>query len=161
MISALLLLALSAAAAPLPGLYPAEVESARGTVRDVDAVARRITVVDGRGRLVELRVPPELGDLSALPRGSVVEVQYVPAAALELSRSAPVPAADADQDSVTAAVESVDRGSRELVLREDGGAPVRLRVEPGVAGFDEARAGETLSVRYVPALALSLTPKSP
>ncbi|UPT72801.1 MAG: hypothetical protein M0D55_12815 [Elusimicrobiota bacterium] len=157
-------------AAALPPLYPTEIVSARGEVGAVDRTTRVVTLRDRSGRGVEILVPEEVFDVSRLAPGSVVEVQYVPASASSISRpGAPsaaeeraLAAADASTPSTVAAsgrVVSVDRARRELVLLPDGGAPLRLGVEPSVPGFDGTREGDLVSVRFVRAHALSLTPK--
>lgn len=148
-----------------------------GQVVMVNQNTRRIAVRQDDGSRVVVRVPPEIQNLGQVRAGARVRMGYVRATALALARSGATVAAEeearlaprgvspgetvAATREMTAVIDEIDRGRRELAVRGPDGNPLRLQVPAGTPGYEDAKAGEAVVLRYTEAVALTLAPMEP
>ncbi|MBI3296750.1 MAG: hypothetical protein HYZ75_01205 [Elusimicrobia bacterium] len=125
-----------------------------GDVTRIDAAARQLKVEDVAGNTTVIRVPPTLEVFDRLKTGDRLYMIYTKPVALAIGRI-PAETTPAALD-VTARIEDVDRGARELRLRAPDDSTLRLEVPAGTPGFETARVGETVPVRYVEAVAVAI-----
>jgi hypothetical protein len=63
--------------------------------------------------------------------------------------------------AVTGTVESIERSSRVLNLRLPGNVVQPLYVDPAVKAFDDLRAGDVVTVRYLESVVVRVRPNAP
>lgn len=73
--------------------------------------------------------------------------------------SAPLTAKRDAMDKITGTVQSVDTAQRRLTIKGPKGRVVTLTADPDVRNLDQLKAGDTVVVRYLAALSLTLVHK--
>jgi hypothetical protein len=154
----------------------AEEIQATAEVVKVDKLTQTVTVRGAGGETTKIRVSPEVQNLDQIQPGSVLNVRYVQAAAVAIGKMGfAVPAAEDEimldpanaapgeevmlERFIIARVEGVDPGKRELKVKGPDDETITLHVAPGVSGFEDAKIGNTVAIRFTGALALVVTPK--
>jgi len=146
------------------------------TVIKLDRKARRVTFQGPRGNQVTMIVPEEAQNLDQVRVGSQFNVKYVESVAVGLQRGGkPVAAVDqqvrlapkggnpggivVNTAKISANVVAIDYASREVAVRGPQGNIRSFRVADEVQGFRDVKVGDTISVTYAEALALSMIPE--
>ena len=146
------------------------------TVIKLDRKARRVTFQGPRGNQVTMIVPEEAQNLDQVRVGSQFNIKYVESVAVGLQRGGkPVAAVDqqvrlapkggnpggivVNTAKISANVVAIDYASREVAVRGPQGNIRSFRVADEVQGFRDVKVGDTISVTYAEALALSMIPE--
>ena len=148
------------------------------TVVNLDRKARTATFQGPRGRLVTLKVPKEAQNFDQVKIGSTFKVKYVEAVAVALSRGGK-PSASVDRTvrlapkggtpggvvvnttQISATVQAIDYGSREVAVKGPKGNIVALKVADDVQGFADVNIGDQITLVYAEALAMEMLPHGP
>lgn len=152
----------------------------RISVTEVDATTkvlktnekrRTVTIKDPMGKRVTINVAPEVS-LDQMKKGALVDVRYIDAEAVAISKPG-APPAEAEQTvtlapqngasgEVTAVtkrlagmIKDIDRRKRELTVTGPEERDITLKVAPEIAGFEDAKVGDTAVIDYTEAIAIS------
>jgi hypothetical protein len=148
-------------------------------VTAVDAVAvvvktdsrlRTVTIEDPKGKNVTINIPPQL-PLEQIQAGTLLDVRYVEAQALDIRGTGAAPADAVGSVVITPAIgtrvvtaktrrvkgmiSEINRRERELTIVGADDKPLALKVAPIVEGFDGVKVGDTTVIEYTEAAALS------
>lgn len=157
-----------------PGAVLAQGADTVVQIRAVDHEARTVTVATPAGRLLKFNVPPQAQNLDQVYAGSRFRVAYLESVALFISPVGGTPAVGeatavkmADKGDtpggtivevkqVQALVESIDYGSRRVVLTGPEGHHIEVTVDEAVQRLDEIEVGDLVVLRYTEALAMRM-----
>jgi hypothetical protein len=180
---ALLILAISLPTAPLAAaqMKAAAVEAAEAEallkVVSVDRKARTVAAQTPAGAVVTIHVPPEAQNLDQVKPGDVFRMRYAESLAVSLHKGGSASAAGLQTvevarkgatpggrmqnvSEVTATVAALDRAARTMTLQGPRKNAVVVKVAPEVSSFDDVALGDTITVRYIEALALEMVRES-
>lgn len=141
-----------------------------GEVVKVNKGAKTIVVKDPAGKKVKLNVPAEVSRLDDIKPGNLLDMRYLQAVALSVGK--PGQAARASEQDVrlapqggtemvvksrkmTGMVTDFDKSRHELSVKGPEGYPITFHAPEGFVDFDQLKVGDTVSLQYTEAVALS------
>lgn len=144
-----------------------------GEVVKVNRGAKTIVVKDPAGKKVKLSVPPDVTSLDDIKPGQMLDIRYVNAVALQVAKpgaAAPFAAEEnvrlapqggspseimAKTKRMSATVTDFDRSRRELTVKAPEGHNMTLLLPETFMDWDSIRVGDSLSIQYTEAVALT------
>lgn len=160
------------APAARPASVPVEEVELSGEVRAVDPARRLVTLEDGSGRRVKVRLPADARGLDELEPGARLSLRYVPPVALAVTRpGAAAAVTDADEvrleprggpalrakvKRISAELTEVDRSRREITARVPEGHHVVMRLTEDFEGWDALEEGGRVDIHFTDAIARRL-----
>lgn len=157
-----------------PVAVESDVVTMSATVEGVDHQKRELTLKGQGGNTVTLQVGPDVTRFDEIKKGDTVQIDYLEAVAIALHpKGSAVPTGGAEtavvrdpgkkpSGSVTdtavmsAKVQSVDVGKRELVLRGQDGSDMQVHVPESIPNLEQIKPGDQLTVRLTRSLAISV-----
>jgi hypothetical protein len=171
----------TAAKAPKASYTTKDIRTVQATVTAIDQSTRRVTLKGPDGKSQELVVGPEARNLAQVEVGDQVIVEYREALAIDVTEtdpSKPLPPPSETMASDRAApgakpggvvartvllsgtVQAIDLNKKTAVIKGSGGNTVQARIEHPER-WTKVKVGDTITLRYSEALALSVKPVGP
>ena len=147
------------------------------TVVKVDHKARTVTIRGPQGNLRTLDVPPEAQNLDKVKPGDRFKMTYAEALVLAIQRTGQPPSVSVDRQvqaspkggtpggtvarsmQVTGVIDAIDYKNRYVALRGPNQQTLALPVSPDVKDFESLKAGDTVTLGFVQALAIKMLPE--
>jgi Cu/Ag efflux protein CusF len=162
----------AASAAGPGGVSAAVTAEVQARVVGIDTASNSVALQGARGRIVEIAVNPEVGDVGKLQIGDTVHIKYENAVLIRVSKvasngirervdeTATIPAsagstATARRVQVLATVQKVDPAKRTITIRGPNKTET-LRVGPDVS-LKGIKAGDSVRAEFIEATAVLVT----
>jgi len=142
-------------------------------VEKVDRKKNQVTLKDPKGEKIKIVVPPDVKSLENVQPGSKLKIHYLQATALAIAKPetaaapmametvhvAPKSGTPADVEvntaQATGSIQDLDRSKREVTIKTPDDRKMTFQIAEDVPGFDQAKIGYKVVIRYTQAMALS------
>jgi hypothetical protein len=157
-----------------PSVTKSAVVTATATVQAIDLEHRLVTLLGEEGNTFVIVVGPQAKNLSQVKVGDIVQVAYYESVAVKVYKPGEAPpqidqtkvvttakkgempgGLAADQVTVTATVQSIDKENQTAVLVGPEGNPVKVKVEDP-KNLENVNIGDEVVVTYTKAYAISV-----
>jgi len=155
------------------GAMAVEQNEAVVTILAVDVAKKEVVIRGPRGNVETLQVPQESQNLDKVKQGDRFKLRYIEAVAVSISHGG-APEQSESQDvkvspkggtpggavartmQVTGVIDAIDYKNRYVAIRGPGQQTLALPVSPEVKDFDSLKAGDTVTLGFVQALAIKM-----
>lgn len=159
----------------LPALKAGESVTAKGTVQDIDRAKREITLKKEDGATVTFKAPESVRNFDQIKTGDVVTAKYSESIAVAVRKSDEPPSATGRESieraapgqkpgikktgtiQISAAIEKIDRDTREVTLKGPEGKTRTVKVPEEVKKLDELKEGDQVVLTATESLAIEVT----
>ena len=158
-----------------PGQKSRESATVKATVEDINSATREITLKKEDGTTVTFKAPESVRNFDQIKKGDVIAAKYSQSLAVSVRKADEPPSATGrtatersapgqtpgvkktNTVQITAAIEKIDRDTRELTLKGPEGKIKTVKVPEEVKKFDELKEGDQVVLTATESLALELT----
>jgi hypothetical protein len=146
-----------------------------GEVVKVDKSAKTVTLKDPAGQRIKLNVPADVTTLDNVKTGNVMDVKYISAVAVSVSKPGAAAPSAAEENvrlaprggtpaetlartrRMSGTVLDFDKSRREITVKGPEAAKMTLTLPDNFMDWDSLKVGDTLGIQYTDAVALSAT----
>jgi Cu/Ag efflux protein CusF len=158
-----------------PKVVVAHTNHLKATVLGVDYQNREVVLQSTNGQLARFAVSDKIKNFPQIRQGDEVNVNYYESVAYAVVKPGELPAtsrtdglaatrepgqkpggASVSIGSTTATIEDIDRETRHVTLKGANGETVKVYVDPSVGNLQRIKTGDTVSITYTKAIAVSV-----
>lgn len=159
-----------------PGVVMAGGASITATVEAIDYNKRTVDLKGPKGKVVTLKVGPEVKNFDQVKTGDRVTAKYFESTAIRVRKPNEPPfgeqesavqvapkgarpgAVAVETSEMTARVDAIDYKTRTVTLRGPQQKTVTLKVDKSVKRFNEVKKGDEIVIRHTEAFAIDVKP---